>query len=166
MDPVGANEAPPFNRNAVLRRTPEQIDDDAREQRLAATRLGPMVTESPAMAHYRAARGSESRMYRTGRQDDERLAEAWFWQGKFRIAGHLTTNVTKAREYLEFASAIDHLDHPTCFCSPIQMPDGRSAKGVSVPAKREIQRVFVESLGKEVKFIKCERCKMLFAQTA
>lgn len=147
-------EATKFDIAAFLSRTPEQVEEDLEAQAAAEARLASKVTDSPAVATYRNHLGSAD--------DDERTAEQLFWRGKFAEAAEKTSDPAKKAEFQEFADAFSS-EVPVCNCPPIQFRSQHSAKGHSVPARREIQHIFVEDLGKEVSFIKCEACKRLFA---
>lgn len=159
-----------FDRATALLRTPEQISDDIRAQKEAGDRLRPLVTDSVAVANYKSAMGVIDAAVQK-KVSPERLAEAQFWKGDFAEAAltlllAVSANHEKRPEYIRFAEALERLGSEACDCASMQIPGGGSAKGQSVAAKREIQRVFVAALNKEVKFIYCERCKTLFAQSA
>lgn len=159
----------PFDRTAVLARTPEEIAEDKEAQESAKERLRPLVTDSIAVAQHKNAIGVMNGMIRSGKIDFERLAEAQFWKGEFyeaflTLGLILPVNHTKRAEYKAYFKAMETIG-TICRCAPIQIRIPGSAKGESVPARREIQRVYVAEIHQEVAFIKCERCKELFAQT-
>lgn len=149
-----------FDRTPALRRTPAQIADDQEMQDEARMRLAPQITDSPAVIHYKTAVASCPNLEGKGGRKDQ-LAENYFWQGRFEEAAMVSANPVKRAEYLEFAKAMG--GEAVCSCPPIQLRSASSAKGMSVDARREIQRVFIGSFQKEVKFIGCEQCKSLFA---
>lgn len=162
---VEAQKLAPELRTAILTRTPDQVAEDAAIQAEAEHRLGHLVPNTVAGAHYKAAAGAFKAIANSKNPDLTRLADALFWMGRFRHASCVGESHPKYTEYERFADAFDRLNRGICSCAPIQMAGGGTAKGVSVPARRPIQRVFVGSLGKEVIFITCERCKQLFAET-
>lgn len=154
-----------FDVKQALKQTPDAKAEDAALQQEAKEKLGGRVTDSAALAHYKSVQAT---IERPSEVTKPRLAQAKYWQGDFvGAAADLTkTDPAKAAEYLVFADALTDLDKAECQHTTIQVKGGRSAKGVSVPAKREIQRIYVGSLEKEVAFIKCERCKKVFARSA
>lgn len=183
-----AEEKPKFDRAAVLARTDEEKQADADAQAEAKERLAHLVSDSIPVAHYRNAIGAEisarkrlDYLYDNLIPDTEadeaaafeaiwsvrsQLADALFWQGKFEAAvNYADSHSGKTHEYKAFDKAFDNLNQPLCECPPMQFANKHSAKGTSVPSRREIQRVYVGELEKEVKFIKCDQCRKLFAQT-
>ncbi len=95
-----------------------------------------------------------------------RLAESLFWQGKFVEAANCEIGEAKGEEYIRYHEAMESLDCVPCSCKPIQTASKASAKGQTVDCRREIQRIFVADIQREVKFIYCDTCKILFAQSA
>ncbi len=149
-------EIPKFDpelRAAVLSRTPEEINADIEAQAANQKRLSPRVTDSIAVAYFKNAVGQQPV-----------TADTLFWQGRFTEAAELAIGQNK-QEYHEFAGALVNLDKRMCDCPPVQIPNGIDAKGTSVSPAREIQRVYVATLQKEVKFIRCDVCGKLFSQT-
>lgn len=179
------SDEPKFDFSRVLQRTPEEIRADEDEQAENEKRAR-QLPESPEKRQYLHALGTEKdaranidaviggleiqdspkaeniltaalQFYRA------RLAESLFWQGNFAEAAELESRTQAKAEYELYASSMNRLDAPVCDCTNIQIASPSSAKGVSVPAKRIVQTVFVESLDKSVDFLKCEKCQCLFA---
>lgn len=133
-------------------RSPEEIQADTDAQNEARDKLSHLVSDSVAVAYYKAAIGQP------------KTIDSLFWQGRFAEAAELAIGQNKT-EYQAFDDALVDLDMPVCSCEPIQFGNDISAKGTSVPSKREIQRVYVGTLQKEVKFIKCDGCQEIYAET-
>jgi hypothetical protein len=165
MDAPELPEELKFDRDRFLAATRDE-DHDAAIAAEVAKRVGDPSTQSVAIAHYRNAAGVERELTGGISQIFEQVAEAMFWQGKFAAASFMTDDEAKREDFKAHDAAMQKLDAPVCTCPDIRMPSPTNAKGVSSPARREIQRVFVGSIGKEVAFIRCETCKGLFAQTA
>ena len=144
---------PIFDRAAVLQRSPEEIRADLNAQTEAAQRLSPLVRDSVAYAYYQNAVNQ-----------NPPTSDSFFWQGRFSEAADCADGQNK-QEYLEFVGAMVNLDMPMCDCPPMQIPNGVDAKGSLVPSKREVQRVYVANSQKEIKFVCCDKCGKLFAES-
>lgn len=178
-------DEPKFDFSKILQRTPDEIRADAEEQAENEKRAK-KLPESPEKRQYLHALGTERdaranidaligglEMTLTPERENilsaalhfyrSRLAEAMFWQGNFAEAVELEARLAQKVEYELYANSMDRLDRGVCECTAIQIPSLTSAKGTSVAARRTIQTVFVESLDKSVDFIKCEKCRSLFA---
>lgn len=160
-----AENIPDLDRNVVLRRTPEQVADDDQMQADAEKRLAPKVTDSVAVVMYRSAVIREQALSRIQGEDD-RLAECYFWQGKFREAVRTAVSTAKKLEYYEFERAMTDGMMTPCSCPDIMLPVRNSAKGQRVSPRREIQRVCVGSQDREVVFTRCEVCRKVFVGAA
>jgi hypothetical protein len=68
----------------------------------------------------------------------------------------------KFDEIRECAHALDALN-VSCSCPEYKQIKGQTAKGERLPAKREVQRIFIGPLQREVSFIRCEHCQKLSA---
>ncbi|MEQ1763844.1 MAG: hypothetical protein ABL984_11960 [Pyrinomonadaceae bacterium] len=154
-----------FDRHAVLTRTPEQKAEDKQLQEESRERLEPLVTDSVAVAQYRNAVGAEPGIRESIEIGYNQLAESLFWQGRFLHAMIIAESNELSAEYRAYRDAFNLLDAPLCQCPSIMSAQPGSAKGVARDPRREVQRVFIGDLQKEVRFILCEGCKKLFAQT-
>lgn len=162
-----AEQIPDIDRNVVLRRTPEQVADDEQMQADAEKRLSPKVTDSVAVVMYRRAVAMEKTLQDLFRgAEDDRLAECYFWQGKFDEAVKTAATVGKKLEYYEFAKAMTDGRMTQCVCPDLLLRQAGSAKGQRVNPRREIQRVCVGSQDREIVFTRCEACKGVFVGSA
>lgn len=163
-----------FDLKKILRRTPEEIRDDEDAQAESAKRLGGKLAASPAAANYRFAVGMEkdARDYFAVNKRKKaknyqiylrRLAESLFLQGKFKDAAAAAPDGAQKIEYGQYAAAADRSGTGICDCPPVQFQSGKSAKGVKIPARREVQTVYSQPLEREISFIFCDSCRKLFA---
>lgn len=155
-------EPQPIDRNAVLRRTPDQVADDEQAQADAAKRLSPKVTDSVAVVMYRSAVARERALLQVWGEDSDQLAECYFWQGKFDLAVKTAISHAKKLEYHEFAKAMTDGQMTQCVCPDIMLKQAYSAKGQRISPRREIQRVCVGSQDREIVFTRCESCRKVF----
>lgn len=151
--------------DSILQMTPEVKAELEALDKENEARLGPLVSDSLSFRVYEGARVTEQNARITIDHAHEMIAESLFWQGGFALAAESTKDPVKATEWRRFSKAFDNLDKPVCLCGPQQIRIPGSAKAGTIPARREIQAVWVGMLEREVKFIQCDVCKQLFAQS-
>lgn len=93
----------------------------------------------------------------------DQLSEGCAAQARFDEAADLAQDSLRKKYYQACAAAVERFGTSLCQCPPTKIyPDGRNAKGRSIPSAREIERVFDGE--RQITLTRCLHCETISAR--